>query len=97
MSVDALSWAFSLDLPPEEKIIMLTLADTSGEYAECYQSLDDIADRTGLSEQDVARHLEVMANRGILTVHHTPRPHEAHPPATVTLAMPGAKIWRGGR
>jgi len=97
MSVDALSWAFGVDVPPKEKLILLTLADTSGEYAECYQSWWDISDRTGIPPQEVSSLLERMAKRNLLTIHHTPRPGEAQPPATLTLTFPGAKIWRGGQ
>jgi len=97
MSVDALSWAFGVDVPPKEKLILLTLADNAGEYSDCYQSWGDISERTGIPPQEVTGLVSRLAQRGVLTVHDTPRPGEAPPYATLTLLAPGAKPWRNGR
>ena len=66
MSVDALSWAFRLDLPPTEKLLLLHYADRAGEEHECFPSFRDAVERTGLSERAVIRSTEALEAKGLL-------------------------------
>lgn len=67
MSIDALSWAFSLDLPgPATKLTLLALANYANEDHESYPSQKTLSKRTCLSERAIRKHLVILEELGIL-------------------------------
>ncbi len=68
MSLDALSWAFNLELPNSgAKLTLLALANFSDENGEAYPSQKAIASKTCLSERAIRRHLITLEELCIIT------------------------------
>jgi hypothetical protein len=68
MSLDALSWAFNLDLPNSGvKLTLLALANFSDENGEAYPSQKAISVKTCLSERAIRRHLLTLEDLGIIS------------------------------
>lgn len=67
MSIDALSWAFSLELPgPATKLTLLALANYANEDHESYPSQKTLSKRTCLSERAIRKHLVILEELGLL-------------------------------
>jgi DNA-binding transcriptional MocR family regulator len=67
MSIDAMSWAFKQDLPPAEKLVLLSLADhhNSGT-GKCIPSQASVAEQTSMSVRTVQRHMASLEERGLI-------------------------------
>lgn len=74
MSVEALAWAFTVPLPPSEKLVLLALADRSGNRFDCYPSVTDVTVRTGLSDRTVRTALASLADRGVIRIERRKHP-----------------------
>ena len=67
MSLDALSWAFNLDLPNSgAKLTLLALANFANEHGEAYPSQKAISAKTCLSDRAIRRHLVTLEELGII-------------------------------
>jgi len=67
MSLDAMSWAFRQNLPPAEKLVLLSLADHhNGETAKCIPGQRSIAQQTSMCVRTVQRHLSALERRGLI-------------------------------
>ncbi|WP_439593922.1 helix-turn-helix domain-containing protein [Microbacterium sp.] len=67
MSLYALSWAFEQKLPPNEKIVLLALADCeNGETLRCDPKQAYIAERASVSERQVRDMLTALEERGLI-------------------------------
>jgi hypothetical protein len=67
MSLYALSWAFEQKLPPNEKIVLLALADCeNGETLRCDPKQAYIAERASVSERQVRAMLVSLEERGLV-------------------------------
>lgn len=53
MSIQAVQWAFSLELPPTSKYVLVAVADHADETGRCWPSPSHIVAKTGLSERSV--------------------------------------------
>lgn len=68
MSLYAMSWAFSLTLPPNEKIVLLALADCENEETlRCDPSQPFLAKKASLGERTVREMLKLLEQRGLIT------------------------------
>ncbi|MDA8095285.1 MAG: helix-turn-helix domain-containing protein [Betaproteobacteria bacterium] len=68
MSLDALSWAFNLDLPSSgAKLTLLALANFADEHGEAYPSQKAISVKTCLCERAIRAHLVTLENLGVIT------------------------------
>ncbi len=68
MSLDALSWAFNLELPNSgAKLTLLALANFSDENGEAYPSQKAISVKTCLSERAIRGHLVTLEQLGIIS------------------------------
>lgn len=76
MSVEALAWAFTVPLPPSEKLVLLALADRSGNRFDCYPSVTDVTMRTGLSDRTVRTAIASLAHRSVIRIER--RKHSGH-------------------
>jgi hypothetical protein len=68
MSNDASSWAWRLDLPPTEKVVIASMADRANASGYCWSSCRDTMARTGLSERAVQKAAARLAERGYLII-----------------------------
>ena len=67
MSLDALSWAFNLELPNSgAKLTLLALANFANEHGEAYPSQQAISTKTCLSDRAIRRHLVTLEELGII-------------------------------
>jgi len=60
VSLEASVAAWSTDLPPAEKLLLLSLADHADERGCCWPSFDRLSDRTGLHRVTVIRLLRLL-------------------------------------
>lgn len=68
MSIDALSWAFNLDLPSSgAKLTLLALANYCNEDGLAYPSQKAMSKKTCLCERAIRTHLVTLENLGIIT------------------------------
>lgn len=75
MSVAAVAWAFDQDLPPNEKIVLLALADCeNGQSLACMPSQEHIAEKSSMSVRSVQRMLVKLEERGLIQRQKRNRP-----------------------
>ena len=68
MSIEALSWAFNLELPSSgAKITLLALANYANEAGEAYPSQKAMAEKTCLCERAIRTHLVTLEGLGIIS------------------------------
>lgn len=70
MSVQAMAWAFSVELSPGPKFTLLALANFADEDGDCYPGQERLAQMTGQDVRTIQRHLKAMEESGILTRRH---------------------------
>ena len=69
MSIKALNWAFEVELPPLQKLVLIVLADRANvDEAACYPSYKDMKKRTGLSETGIRTQIQALTEGGLLWV-----------------------------
>src|SRR5688500_3752156 len=67
MSIDALSWAFNLDMPsPGAKLTLLALANYANEDGIAYPSLKSLAKKTSQSIRTVQSNLGLLERLGLV-------------------------------
>lgn len=67
MSVSAVAWAFEQQLPPNEKVVLLALADCeNGHTMVCIPGQERIAEMSSQSVRTVRRMLEKLEERGLI-------------------------------
>lgn len=67
MSLFAMSWAFGTELPPNEKIVLLALADCeNGETLRCDPSQKHLAKMASVSERTVRDMLKALEERQLI-------------------------------
>lgn len=67
MSLEALTWAFNLELPNSgAKLTLLALANFANEHGEAYPSQKAISAKTCLSDRAIRRHLVTLEELGII-------------------------------
>lgn len=68
MSIEALSWAFNLDLPSSgAKLTLLALANYASEDGEAFPSQKAMSQKTCLCERAIRTHLVTLEELGIIT------------------------------
>ena len=66
MSIRALNWAWSLQLSPVHKVIVLALADSADDHGVCWPKICTLARKASVSERTVQRALMTFRSQGIL-------------------------------
>lgn len=62
-----MSSAWLLDLPSNQKFVLLALADSANDNGVCWPSISTIATKCGMSERSVQAHISALEKMGILT------------------------------
>ena len=70
MSVHAMSWAFSLPIPPGEKLVLLALADRANDDGECWPGRESLAGKCSMGLRTIDGHIQSLQNKGLLQVEH---------------------------
>lgn len=67
MSIEALAWAWTQDVPnASAKLVLLALADHANGDGYCWPAMTRIAVMTGLSDRQVSRHVTTLAELGLV-------------------------------
>lgn len=67
MSVAAVAWAFEQVLPPNEKVVLLALADCeNGQSLACMPGQEFLAEKSSMSVRTVQRMLTALEERGLI-------------------------------
>lgn len=70
MSVQAMSWAFSLPVPPGEKLVLLALADRANDDGECWPGRESLAIKCSMGLRTIDGHILSLQKKGLLAVEH---------------------------
>lgn len=70
MSIQAMTWAFGLQLDPRDKLVLLALADQANDEGFCWPSQDVIATKASCSTRSVKRAVETLRRYELLRIEH---------------------------
>ena len=70
MSVQAISWAFAIDLEKNyaAKVLLLALANYAGPDGKCFPGRKTISDETGIPERTITRQISLLKELGLVSV-----------------------------
>lgn len=68
MSIKYMNSVWMLDLPPNQKLVLMSLADQAGDTGICWPSIKYIATRVCLEERSVQRVLRTLQNKGLIRI-----------------------------
>jgi len=68
MSIDASRWAWTQQITPSQKIVLLSLADRADEDGYCYPSMDRLVLDTSQSETDIKKALRKLEKLGLIVI-----------------------------
>ncbi|WP_406706179.1 helix-turn-helix domain-containing protein [Sodalis sp.] len=66
MSRIATDWAWSLNLPSSQKLLLLSLADRADEQHCCYPSIQRLVSDTGLERKTIGKGINQMIEEGLI-------------------------------
>lgn len=66
MSLKAVTWALDLELPPNEKLVLIAIVDHISPEGYCWPSQERIARRASVSVRTVRTLIQKLEDRGIL-------------------------------
>lgn len=67
MSLKALTWAFDQNLPPNEKVVLLSIADYADDRGYAFPGMETIARKASMHERTVIRLVAKLEERGLLS------------------------------
>ncbi|MGL9721391.1 helix-turn-helix domain-containing protein [Symbiopectobacterium sp.] len=67
MSRIATDWAWSLNLPSSQKLLLLSLADRADEQHCCYPSIQRLVSDTGLERKTIGKGINQMIDEGLIS------------------------------
>lgn len=68
MSIDASCWAWTQQIDPSLKIVLLSLADRADEDGYCYPSMDRLVLDSSQSEIDIKKALRKLEELGLIVI-----------------------------
>ena len=68
MSVEAMTWAYTVPLPPCPKSILVALANRADQDGYCWPGLEDLEARTGWNRRSIQRGVKELEASGLLDV-----------------------------
>lgn len=94
MSIEALNWAFGLEIEPQLKFTVVALANRADEEGMCYPGVRWIMKKTCYAESTVRTHLKELQSRRLLTKHEQHRPDGGQSTNQYRLSMlqPGLRL-----
>ena len=60
MSIQALNWAFNMQIKPGPRFVLVVLANYADANQSCYPTYDLIAKKTGIAERTIGQHLAYL-------------------------------------
>ncbi len=67
MSIRAIKWAWKVQLPPVQKLVLLALADHANDASQCWPSLTRLQIITGLSRPSIWKSINRMGDAGLVS------------------------------
>ena len=100
MSIEAISWAFNLDLPSSGvKLTLLALANYANEDGEAFPSQRAMSEKTCLCERAIRTHLAMLEELKIITRESRTRSNGSFTSdffrLNVGMKLPAAKLTSG--
>lgn len=97
MSVRWITWAWEQECSSAgQKLTLIALADHAGEDGACWPSTGRIAIKTGQGASTVRRHVDLLAEAGLLTCEVRHREDGSQTSSIIRLGQGGARIEQGG-
>jgi len=90
MSIKCLAWAWGEKLPPLSKLILLAIADHADDTGYAWPGIKGVAEKCGLSRRTIQRNLNVLTDKGIITVKPRTRPDGSATSNSYQVNMGGA-------
>jgi hypothetical protein len=90
VSVQAISWAWQQELPPNGKLVLIAIADNADDRGtNSWPSLETLARKTGYSSRQVKRIIDALVSVGVLSVSKAQLPNRRkdRQPNLYTLTM----------
>lgn len=75
MSHIATQWVWRQNLPPQQKLVLMRLADRANDEGHCWTKLSRIASECSMSIRTVQRHLRALEASKIVEVEERYRPN----------------------
>jgi DNA-binding transcriptional ArsR family regulator len=95
-----MEWAWRQEVPSGQKLVLLALADRANEDdGTCWPGLRRVAEKVGLEQRTVRRHVEALEAAGMLRRESRVRADGSHTSNLIVLAMHGSsggRSWRTG-
>lgn len=66
MSVQAMTWAWSLEISAGEKLVLLALADRANDDGECWPGVASLAKKCSMGDRTVQMHIKALAEKGLI-------------------------------
>ena len=66
MSVKIMAQVWTIPMTPTQKLVLLALADNCNDRGECYPSITNICEKSGLSDRGVQKAISELENMGFL-------------------------------
>lgn len=70
MSIRLMTWAWDLELPIGEKMVLLKLADRANDDGECWPGQEELARQCSMSVRAIRDNLTRLVNRGLVGVEY---------------------------
>lgn len=70
MSLKQTQWAWLQSVKPGPKLVLLALADYADEEGQCYPTLKQLRQKTGLGRSTILSHLQVLQSTGLIVIQH---------------------------
>jgi len=67
MSISCMNWAWQIQLPPTEKLVLMSLADNADDLGQCYPSMKYIAKRCCVSKRTGQRILKILKQKELVS------------------------------
>jgi uncharacterized phage protein (TIGR02220 family) len=95
MSVEAMTWAFTVDLKPCPKSVLVALANRADEDGYCWPGLDDLERRTGWKRRAIQMAIKHLVECQLITVSPRFQASARQDSNLYRLAVEGAPHARG--
>ncbi len=78
MTLQNLTWAWEQELPPTQKLVLISLADHANQDGECWPSINRLAKFTGLGRTAIKTNLKKLEDAGFITAEQRLREDGGH-------------------
>jgi biotin operon repressor len=92
MSIKVMSAVWELNLPQNQKLVLLALADHANDEGVCYPSVGRVAWKTGISERQVQRIVQKLRAAGLVVLLRNAQGGRGNPAVYEVQPQKGVKL-----